>query len=42
VGGPGDIVHMTVSLAVPILVLSATWEVYVAPHLVTALVGAPN
>ena len=30
---------VTVSLAVPILIAAATWEVYVAPHLLTALLG---
>jgi hypothetical protein len=30
---------VTVSLAVPILVLSAAWEVYVAPHLLPAVLG---
>ncbi len=33
---------VTVALAVPILVLSATWEVYVAPHVLSALLGAPK
>jgi hypothetical protein len=30
---------VTVALAVPTLVLSALWEVYVAPHLLQALIG---
>jgi len=30
---------VTVSLAVPILIAAAIWEVYVAPHLLTALLG---
>ncbi len=30
---------VTVSLAVPTLVLAALWEVYVAPHLLAALLG---
>jgi hypothetical protein len=30
---------VTVSLAVPILIAAAVWEVYVAPHLLTALLG---
>jgi hypothetical protein len=32
----------TVSLAVPILVLSAIFEVYVAPHVLAALIGSPK
>ena len=30
---------VTVALAVPMLVLSALWEVYVAPHLLQRLIG---
>jgi hypothetical protein len=30
---------VTVALAVPILVASALWEVYIAPHLLAALLG---
>jgi hypothetical protein len=30
---------VTVSLAVPILIAAATWEVYVAPHLLAGLLG---
>jgi hypothetical protein len=30
---------VTVSLAVPTLVLAATWEVYLAPHILAAIVG---
>jgi Stage II sporulation protein M len=30
---------VTVSLAVPILIAAALWEVYVAPHLLSALLG---
>ncbi len=33
---------VTVALAVPILVASAVWEVYVAPHVLTALLGTPK
>jgi hypothetical protein len=31
----------TVTLALPLLVLAAVWEVYAAPHLIQALVGHP-
>jgi uncharacterized membrane protein SpoIIM required for sporulation len=30
---------VTVSIAVPTLIVSAVWEVYVAPHIVGALLG---
>ncbi len=30
---------VTVSVAVPLLVLAAAWEVYVAPHLLSAILG---
>jgi hypothetical protein len=33
---------VTVSLAVPTLVLTAAWEVYVAPHVLATMVGAPS
>jgi hypothetical protein len=32
---------VTVTLALPLLVLAAVWEVYAAPHLIWALVGHP-
>jgi len=32
----------TVVLAIPTLVLAATWEVYLAPHVLGALIGAPG
>lgn len=33
---------VTVALAVPILIASAIWEVYVAPHVLVAIVRAPK
>jgi hypothetical protein len=30
---------VTVSLAVPILIAAAVWEIYIAPHLLSALLG---
>jgi hypothetical protein len=30
---------VTVALAVPVLIVTATWEVYVAPHVIGALLG---
>lgn len=33
---------VTVSLAVPTLIAAAIWEVYVAPHILTALLGTPR
>ena len=30
---------VTSALALPVLVLAAVWEVYGAPHIVTALIG---
>ena len=33
---------VTVALAVPILIASAIWEVYFAPHVLAALAGAPK
>ena len=33
---------VTVAVAVPTLVLSAMWEVYVAPHVLAALIGSPR
>ncbi len=30
---------VTVALAVPVLVMSALWEVYLAPHVLHALIG---
>ncbi len=30
---------VTVAIAVPVLVLTALWEVYVAPHVVHLLIG---
>jgi hypothetical protein len=32
----------TVALAIPTLVVSAAWEVYVAPHVLTSLLGYPT
>jgi hypothetical protein len=32
---------VTVTLALPLLLLAAVWEVYAAPHLISALVGHP-
>ena len=30
---------VTVALAIPVLVMSALWEVYIAPHVLRALIG---
>jgi hypothetical protein len=32
----------TVALAVPTLAVSALWEVYVAPHVLSGLIGSPK